>query len=79
MEQQNLRLLIRERSLLDEIEELEKTMRIDAKVSEALQTYGRSVINHCEEEIDVWSNRYNEELERRQQETTELQVFIITI
>ncbi|XP_032452821.1 uncharacterized protein LOC103318122 isoform X1 [Nasonia vitripennis] len=73
LEQQNLRFSIRERSLLDEIKELEKTMKIDIRVSEALQTYGKSVINHCEEEIIVWSDRYNEELERRQQETIELQ------
>lgn len=54
--------------------EVEKNRKTEARVSKELQAYGRFAISNCEDDILAWSNRYNDELERRLQETTELQV-----
>lgn len=66
--------MLHEESLLNEISELEKERKRDAKVSEELQSYGKSAIYSCENEIADWTERYHEELDRRQQEINQLQV-----
>ena len=70
---------LEEKSLFEKIAELEKARVADRIVSKELQSYGESVIKNCEDEIAAWSKRYNEELERRQQEATDLQVISFPI
>ncbi|XP_058799313.1 dynein regulatory complex protein 9 [Phymastichus coffea] len=73
LEQHNYRLTVHEESVLNEIKELEIERKRDAKVSEELQSYGKSAIYSCENEIASWTERYHEELEKRQQEINQLQ------
>ncbi|XP_011504448.1 PREDICTED: IQ domain-containing protein D-like [Ceratosolen solmsi marchali] len=66
LEQQNMRLSLQEEEVRNEIKKLEKARAIDAKVSDELRIYGQSVINAYENDIVDWTNRYNNEMERRQ-------------
>ncbi|KAJ8670106.1 hypothetical protein QAD02_001365 [Eretmocerus hayati] len=73
LEQQNTRHSLEEESILEEIESLERERVNDAKVSEEVRAFCNATIKHCEAEILAWTNRFNDEMERRQQESTELQ------
>ena len=75
LEQQNLHLFQAERIILDEIKEVEKARKAEAKVSKELQSYVKAAINDMEQQISSWRERYNNELETRTQETTDLEVF----
>jgi hypothetical protein len=74
LEQQNLRLSLQEEFVLNQIKELEKKKTIDARVSEEIRSYQQSVINTYKDEILAWKIYFNEEVNRRQIETTELEV-----
>lgn len=64
-----------EQTILDELNELQKFRKTETKVNKELHAYLTQTINNAEVEILAWSSRYNDEMEKRQQEMTDLKVF----
>lgn len=68
-----------EKALLVKIKELQKFRKTETKVNNELQAYLTHAINNAEAEILAWTARYNDEMEKRQLEMTDLKVFFTSL
>lgn len=75
LEQQELKLLLQKKDVLNKLSEYSKEYNAEQIISAEMNTYLEADIKEKEEQIDMWTKRYNEEIVERQQEIDELKVF----
>lgn len=74
MEQQELKLQLQKKDMLNKLSECSKEYNAEQIVSAELSARLEADIKEKEEQIDTWTKRYNEELVARQEEIDDLKV-----
>lgn len=75
-EQQELKLHLQKKDMLDKLSEYSKEYNVEQIVSAETSTYLEADIKEKEEQLDMWTKKYNKELVERQQEIDELKVYL---
>ncbi|KYQ55580.1 IQ domain-containing protein G [Trachymyrmex zeteki] len=76
LEQQELKLNLQNRDMLNKLSEYLKEYNAEQAISTEICTYLEADIKEKEEQIDMWTKKYNEEIVKRQQEIDELEKLI---
>ncbi|XP_023288859.1 uncharacterized protein LOC105696729 [Orussus abietinus] len=71
LQQQELKLSMKETELLNQMNECTKMEAADQIISGEVQAYLKVNTKDMEDDIMMWNSRYNEELERREQEISD--------
>jgi len=74
LEQQELKLQLQKKDMLNKLSEYSKEYNAEQIISAEMSTYLEADIKEKEEQIDMWTKKYNKEIVERQQEIDELQV-----
>lgn len=75
LEQQELKLHLQRRHILNKLSEYSKGYNAEQIVSAEMSNYLEADIKEKEEQIDMWTKKYKEEIVERQQEIDELKVY----
>lgn len=75
MEQQELKLQQQKKDMLNKLSEYSKEYNVEQIISAQLNAYLEADIKEKEEQIDMWTKRYNKEIVERQEEIDELTVY----
>jgi len=75
LEQQELKLNLQNKDMLNKLSEYSKEYNAEQAVSAETHTYLEANIKEKEEQIDMWTKKYNEEIVERQEEIDELKVY----
>ncbi|XP_018401282.1 PREDICTED: IQ domain-containing protein G-like [Cyphomyrmex costatus] len=76
LEQQELKLNLQNRDMLNKLSEYSKEYNAEQSISAEIHTYLEADIKEKEEQIEMWTKKYNEEIVERQQEVDELKKLI---
>ncbi|XP_012061589.1 PREDICTED: IQ domain-containing protein G-like [Atta cephalotes] len=76
LEQQELKLNLQNKDMLNKLSEYSKEYNAEQAVSAETHTYLEANIKEKEEQIDMWTKKYNEEIVERQEEIDELKKLI---
>lgn len=76
LEQQELKLQLRKKDMLDKLSEYSKEYNAEQIISAEINAYLESDIKEKEEQLEMWTKKYNKELVERQQEIDELKVYL---
>lgn len=76
LEQQELKLHLQKKDMLDKLNEYSKEYNVEQIISAETNTYLEADIKEKEEQLEMWTKKYNKELAERQQEIEELQVYM---
>lgn len=76
MEQQELKLYLQRKDMLDKLSEYSKEYSAEQIISAEMNTYLEADIKEKEEQIDMWTKKYNKEIVKRQEEIDELKVYL---
>lgn len=77
LEQQELKLQLQKKDMLNKLSEYSKEYNAEQIISAEMNTYLEADIKEKEEQIDIWTKKYNKELVERQQEIDDLRVYPI--
>lgn len=75
-EQQELKLHLQKKDILDKLSEYSKEYNVEQIISAETSTYFEADINEKEEQLDMWTKKYDKEFIERQQEIDELKVYL---
>lgn len=75
MEQQELKLQQQKKDMLNKLSEYSKEYNAEQIISPQMNAYLEADIKEKEEQIDMWTKRYNKEIVERQEEIDELTVY----
>lgn len=75
LEQQELKLQLQKKDMLNKLSEYSKEYNAEQIISAEMSTYLEADIKEKEEQIDMWTKKYNEEMVERQQEIDDLKVY----
>ncbi|XP_018363544.1 PREDICTED: IQ domain-containing protein G-like [Trachymyrmex cornetzi] len=76
LEQQELKLNLQNRDMLNKLSEYSKEYNTEHAISSEIHTYLEADIKEKEEQIDIWTKKYNKEIVERQEEIDELKKLI---
>lgn len=76
LEQQELKLHLQKKDMLNKLNEYSKEYNAEQILSAEINTYLEADIKEKEEQIDMWTKKYNKEIVERQQEIDELKVYL---
>lgn len=76
MEQQELKLYLQRKDMLDKLSEYSKEYSAEQIISAEMNTYLETDIKEKEEQIDMWTKKYNKDIVERQEEIDELKVYL---
>ncbi|EGI66460.1 IQ domain-containing protein G [Acromyrmex echinatior] len=76
LEQLELKLNLQNKDMLNKLSEYSKEYNAEQAISAEIHTYLEADIKKKEEQIDMWTKKYNEELVERQEEIDELKELI---
>lgn len=74
LEQQELKLHLQKKDMLDKLSDYSKEYNAEQIISAEMNAYLEADIKEKEEQVIMWTKRYNEEIVERQQEIDELKV-----
>lgn len=75
LEQQELKVNLHRKDMLNNLSEYSKKYNAEQIISAELSTYLEVDIKEKEEQIEMWTQKYNEEIVKRQQEIDEFKVY----
>lgn len=75
MEQQELKLQQQKKDMLNKLSEYSKEYNAEQIISPQMNVYLEADVKEKEEQIDMWTKRYNKEIVERQEEIDELTVY----
>lgn len=76
MEQQELKLHLQKNEMLNKLSDYSKEYNAEQIISAEINAYLEADIKEKEEQIDMWTKKYNEELVLKQNEIDELKVYL---
>lgn len=76
LEQQELKLYLQRKDMLDKLSEYSKEYSAEQIISAEMNTYLETDIKEKEEQIDMWTKKYNKDIVERQEEIDELKVYL---
>lgn len=74
LDQQNLKIALKEKELVDELHESARKERIEQIVSEDMQAYMHDNIEYLENKIKKWTNKNNEDIIKTEREIYDIRV-----
>lgn len=75
LEQQELKLHLQRKDMLNKLSDYSKEHNAEQIISAELNAYLEADIKEKEDQVVMWTKKYNEELVERQQEIDELKVY----
>lgn len=75
LEQQELKLHLEKKDMLNKLSEYSKEYNTEQIISVEMSTYLEADIKEKEEQIDMWTKKYNKEIVERQQAIDDLKVY----
>lgn len=75
MEQQELKLNLQKKDMLDKLSDYSKEYNAEQVISEEVSSYLEADVKEKREQLIAWTKKYNEEIVNRQQEIDDLRVY----
>lgn len=76
LEQQELKLHLEKKNMLNKLSEYSKEHNAEQIISAEMNTYLEADIKEKEEQIDMWTKKYNEDIVEQQQKIDDLKVYL---